>query len=160
MAKKQIIQIVGNPMYARRPPKGQSINNPATGLPSFGTFPAIALPERPFDGGQIYLRYGEHRGPNRGWGLEHIWKARFPKELTSADAEPLVTDMLTKILAAGAEIHYAFELGNAGNRVAVIKRPHGTVIVEERHDGRGVAFYSIVTAIESTKTNGSKIGAI
>ena len=145
---------------ANKPSKSSLIINPATGLSSFGTFPAINSQGAIFLGGPIFLRYGEHYGMGRGWGFEHIWQARFPSAIDQAAAEPLVLGLVCGILVPGASIHYEFGLGSAANRSTVFRSSAGVVVVEERLDGRNDAFYSIVTAFGSRKANGPVIGAI
>lgn len=137
------------------------IINPATGSDSFGVFPEIARPEVYFSGGPIYLRYGRHHGPQRGWGLEHIWQARFPLCKDISEAKILVTQLVNGILISGASIHYEFVgMGSAAQRSSVFRSHTGVVVVEERQDGKNAVFYNIVTAIATPKVNGPKIGAI
>lgn len=157
MATKKLIAIQ---QVTNKPAQSTIINNPSTGLPLFGMYPAIALPEVTFSGGPIYLRYGKHIGPNRGWGLEHIWKARFPNEPDYLTATPKVADLITSILVQGASIHYEYGLGSGAQRSSVFRNSTGVVIVEERQGGRNEIFYSIVTAIPCKNVNGPKIGAI
>ena len=54
--------------------KNEYIVNPNTGTTTFGTVPEIPHPQYCFPEGEIILRYGEHRGPHRGWGLCHLWQ--------------------------------------------------------------------------------------
>lgn len=145
---------------ANKPSKSSPVINPTTGLPSFGTFPAINSQGAVFAGGPIYLRYGEHYGTSRGWGFEHIWQARFPTAIDIAAATPLVTGLIGRIIVSGASIHYEFGLGSASRRSTVFRSSAGVVIVEERLDGLNNAFYSIVTAFGATKAYGPVIGAI
>jgi len=158
--KKYEIQIKGNPKYAKKPPQAEIIVNPATGLPSFGTFPAINTQGVTFDGGPIYLRYGRHEGPNKGWGFEHIWLARFPQCQDQQLATQQVTGLICSIIIPGATIHYEYGVGSAGRRTSLFKNSQGIVVVEERLDGKGDIFYGIVTAFNAAKANGSIIGAI
>jgi hypothetical protein len=156
---KRVIQVAGNPLYAQRPKPSHVINNPTTGAPPFGLFPAIQKNEVQFAGGFIYLRYGRHIGNSEGYGFEHIWKARFPNETNPVVAEALVAQMILSILVQGATIHYEFGLGTAERRSTVFKNHSGVVIVEERVDGKNNIFYSIVTAINTANAKGSVIGA-
>jgi hypothetical protein len=156
---KVVIQVAGNPQYALRPQPSIVINNPTTGAPSFGQFPAIQTVSITFSGGPIYLRYGRHYETGRGYGFEHIWKARFPQEANRTKAEVLVTQMILNILVSGATIHYEFGLGSQERRSTVFKSHAGVVIVEERLDGKNNVFYSIVTAIDTANAKGSVVGA-
>lgn len=158
--RKQKIQIAGNPQYAKKPSRATPINNPLTGTASFGTFPAISVQGVEFEAGPIYLRYGEHSGPNRGWGLEHIWQAHFASQATADDATPLVASLLNSVLVPGATIHYEYGLGSAGERSTVFRGPNGVVVVERKFDGRNNVFYSIVTAFATSRVHGAIIGTL
>lgn len=152
--------IAGTPVTAQQLPRNVAILNPATGTPVFGIFPCIELPEVTFRGGPIYLRFGKHLGPNRGWGLEHIWLSRFPRVLDLATAKPLVTSLVCGILKPGAAIHYEAELGARAVRSSVFRSINGVVIVEERADGKNDVFYSVVTAIPTRNVHGYQIGSL
>lgn len=160
MKRKRTIQIAGNPVYAKKPSRATPINNPLTGTASFGTFPAISVQGAEFEAGPIFLRYGEHVGPNRGWGLEHIWQAHFASTLTADDATPLVASLLNSVLVSGATIHYEYGLGSAGERSTVFRSKNGVAIVERKFDGRNNVFYSIVTAFATSQVHGAIIGTL
>lgn len=160
VTKKKVIQVAGNPLYAKPPTQSTPILNPATGLPQFGVFPAINTRDADFGGGPIYLRYGKHYETGRGYGFEHIWRARFPSCVLRSDAEPLVTALVASILSTGATIHYEGGLGSAERRTSIFRSRAGVLVVEERQDGSGAIFYGIVTAFKTAKVNGPVIGAI
>lgn len=156
--KKYIVQVAGNPAFAQGKKKNDAIINPVTGTPTFGIYPKIERPEVSFAGGPILLRYGEHRGPNSGWGLFHIWQARFSSTGAYIDAEKQVTTLVSSILVGGASLHYENELGARGTRSSVFRGQSGVVIVEERLDGKNQTFYSVVTAFPAAKVHGYVIG--
>jgi hypothetical protein len=159
--KKRIIQVAGNPQYARKPRPSEPIINPATGLPQFGFFPSINSRGVIFVGGPILLRYGEHYSIGRGWGFEHIWQARFPECQDQHSATQKVIALICSIITSGAKIHYEYVgHGSGSNRSSVFKSKAGVVIVEERQDGQNSTFYSIVTAFFAQKVYGPVIGAI
>lgn len=159
--KKTVIQIAGNPQYAKKTSPSQLILNPATGLASFGTFPPINAHGAVFTGGPIYLRYGKHIGTGKGWGFEHIWQARFPSCVDQASATPQVVGLVSSILVPGAAIHHEFVgMGTADRRTSVFRSSAGVLIVEERLDGNNTIFYSIVTGIQTQKVYGQRIGTI
>ena len=139
----------------------QLITNPATGKTSFGTFPLIDFRRAQFAGGPIVLRRGRHTETGHGFGFMHIWQARYPQCTTESTAISLVTDLISRIIAPGASIHYEFvNLGSADRRTSVFRNGNGIVVVEERLDDRASAFYSIVTAYPAQRVNGHKIGAL
>ncbi len=159
--KKYVIQVAGNSQYAKKPSPSLPIVNPVNGLASFGTFPPINSGGAVFVGGPIYLRYGRHVGVGHGWGFEHIWQARFPSCVDQPSATAHVAGLVNSILVPGASIHYEFVgMGSADRRSSVFRSRAGVLIVEERKDGNNNVFYSIVTAIQTQKVNGPKIGAI
>lgn len=159
--KKIVIQVAGNPQYAPKISRNQEIKNPRTDGLDWGQFPEITTAGKHFPAGPIRLRYGEHKGPERGFGLEHIWEARKYKSAvvnTPMLAINLVANLLESILQSGAEIYYEGAMARSTDRAMVFKSKEGTVIVEERVDGSGKTFYSIVTAIPNTTAKGTLIG--
>jgi hypothetical protein len=144
-----------------QPRPKQEIINPKTATLDWGWFPEIIVPEHEFKAGAIRLRYGTHRGPNNGYGLEHIWAAHFK----SAASTPMlaidaIADFLAAILTSGASIFYEYGNGRASHRTTVFRSRKGIVIVEERQDGQGKTFYPIVTAFPGRQAHGVLIGKI
>jgi hypothetical protein len=159
--KKQVIQIAGNPQYALRISPNKEILNPRTNLLDWAQMPALTTSGKVFLAGPIRLRYGEHKGPERGFGLAHIWEARKYKSATLATpmaAVYVIEVFITSILQTGAEIFYEGNLATSSDRAMVFTSSAGAVIVEERVDGLGKAWYSIITAIPRTSAKGFKIG--
>lgn len=160
--KKRFVQVAGNPEYAPRISPNKEIEHPRTGCVDWGQFPELQCSGRVFPAGPIRLRYGEHKGHQSGFGLAHIWEARnFKSEVlaTPMSAIAHVANLIDSVLQPGAEIFHEGVTGKY-ERATVFKSANGTVIVEERVDGRGKAFYSIVTAIPNKKVRGVKIGAL
>jgi hypothetical protein len=160
-SKKRVIQVAGNPDYAQRISPNKQIANPVTGGFDWGQFPELKSGGKTFAAGPIRLRQGEHRGPERGFGLVHIWEARkFKSELlnTPESAIHVIANLVLSILQPGAEIYYEGDIARAGDRVTVFKHRNGIVIVEEREDGKGKPVYSIVTAIPANNVKGKLIG--
>lgn len=160
LKKRPDIQIIGHSQYSTNPKPNQSLDNPRTGTPIFGFFPDIKASKVSFEAGPIYLRYGIHLGPNRGFGLVHIWEEHLKKEESPMAALPRATDLILAILQRQATIHYEYGLGKATDRTAVLKSNSGMVILERRQDGLNNVFYSIVTAFPSKKAYGQLIGKI
>jgi len=139
--------------------KNKYVVNPVSLTPSFGTFPAINSRGVVFFEGEIYLKYGEHSGPNRGFGLEHIWAEH--ESYLIANGYPNKVDVaqyIADIIKPKASIHSEFaELRN--RRVQIIKSSVGMAVLEERLDGSNVPIYSVITAYLG-KAQGPKIGAL
>ena len=159
--KKTVIQVAGNPQFAARISPNKQILNPRTNLLDWAQMPALTTSGKVFPAGPIRLRYGEHKGPERGFGLAHIWEARKYKSATLATPMAALNDIerfITSILQAGAEIFYEGNLATVSDRAMVFTSSAGAVIVEERVDGLGKVWYSIITAIPRTSGRGFKIG--
>lgn len=169
--KKKLIQVAGTPLTTRpvapaaiKPGPNKEMVNPLTESLDWGYFPKIDRPDAPFEAGPIRLRYGVHYGPNRGYGLEHIWAAHFqnadPALNTPILALPAVAAFLGTILQPGAAILYEYGLGPSGKRTTIFKSSKGTAIVEARVDGQGIAVYSIITVFRGRNGHGAVIGSL
>lgn len=159
--KKKLVQVAGNPQFASLIHRNQQILNPSTNLLDWAQMPELTTSGKFFPAGPIRLRYGEHTGPERGFGLTHIWEARKYKSAsmpTPMDALIVIEQFIMSILQVGTEIFYEAERATSSDRATVFKSSAGAVIVEERVDGNGKAWYSIVTAIPRTSVRGFKIG--
>jgi hypothetical protein len=161
--KKQVIQVAGNPQYASRISPNKEILNPRTNSLDWAQMPGLTTSGKFFPAGPIRLRYGEHKGPERGFGLAHIWEARKYKSATMPTpmhAVFVIETFITSILQIGSEIFYEGNLATSSDRAMVFKSTAGAVIVEERVDGFGKTWYSIITAIPRTSAKGVKIGTL
>jgi hypothetical protein len=106
MTKKTYIKVVGNPRFSAPKKPNRPVINPLTGTPRFGSFPALKARGKEFASGPIYLREGQHRGPNSGFGLRHIWQEHFADEIDPKRAESKVVAFVAGILRHGSEIYY------------------------------------------------------
>lgn len=126
---------------------------------SFGTIPD--MPNFKLPGGEIYLRVGVHRGPNKGFGVLHVWEAH-QKDLLKHGCESVdgVAAHLSKMIVSGAQIYCEFKEQRGGNRIAVLKMSMGTLILEPRHE-RGVGFgYYVVTWYPQRRAHGTLVGVV
>lgn len=139
-----------------KPKRNTPINNPHTGTPSFGVIPEIVFKGTKFEHGHIYLRYGEHFGANRGFGVDHIWAEHFKKILTVEEALRDIPIYVSGILQKGGAIHSEFDMRN---RCMVFKSKQGLVILEPKLDGENKNYYSVITAYNG-QAKGPKIGAL
>jgi hypothetical protein len=155
--QKIIIQVAGNPQYARPPSPGTLILNPQSGRTSFGTFPDIDAQGVQFVSGDIELRYGIQRDNGVGYGLIHIWQRHFREHGELRDAESAITAHVLSILTPGAGIFHEFG-SDKDRKCSVFSAPPGTVIVQEKTDGAGKTFYSITTAYRAERVHGARIG--
>lgn len=165
--KKRVVHVtppvaqLGPVVGTVKPSKFKHIAHPKTGTLDWGHFPEIETQGVTFQAGPIRLVYGAHFGPNRGFGLEHIWEAHFKltepnNPLAALDA---VAAFLGEIIQSGSVIYYEGGLGNDANKSMLFKTKAGVVIVEMRADSRTQpCFYSIVTAFPGKNPQGYVIG--
>lgn len=139
------------------------ILHPVTGHQSFGYVPeiksrGIALPE-----GHIYLRAGRHIGPNKGYGVKHIWDEH-GHELPRWGCKTVndVAAYVASIIVHKAPIYCEFHQTKNGYRIAVLRSSKGFVILEpilNKH--QEFEFYSVVTAYKITRRgHGTEVGKV
>jgi hypothetical protein len=112
-----------------------------------------------FPTGKIVLKKGEHRGPNKGFGIDHIL-AEHKSDLSQhnlAHSDEGVICYVQLILRSGAQIYSEFASLRGFHRPMVIKSSTGTVVLE-RKDINGETLYSVVTAFGGTVARGTQIG--
>lgn len=133
-------------------------NHPATGLPNFGSFPHITWRGEMLESGPIALHYGEHWGPNNGYGVHHILQEhRRHIPLINGNQILGIVHFVAAILTPGAEIQCEFSNIRGRHRPLVVRRSQGYVVLmpKTRHQQQG---YSVITAIPTGNAPGQKIG--
>lgn len=138
---------------------GEFAINPLSGNTVFGVFPEIVHSHHHFPAGPIRLKYGKHFGPHRGYGISHIWAEHWRHIDDPHAASAAVIEHVTQIIHTGASIHCEFSQLKGAPRTMVCRGAHGIAILQESADGRGTAYYSVVTAFRG-KANGPRIGAV
>jgi hypothetical protein len=136
------------------------LQNPTTGLSSFGYIEEVRVSGILIPGGCIYLKQGEHRGPNHGFGAAHIW-AEHAKEMLSVGfaSMELVPAFVATIVQPGARVYFEGSQLRGGKRVSVVRTSNGMAVLE--HKGTwGNPSYSIVTAYLKAKTHGTLVGTV
>lgn len=125
-----------------------------------GYFPELNEKYRlDFPAGKIVLKQGEHRGPNRGFGVVHILaehKSDLTKYNLNHSAEG-VARYVKSILHPGAKIYSEFASVRGFHRPTVIWSLVGTIVLE-RQEIDGEIFYSVVTAFGGKNAKGTQIG--
>lgn len=125
-----------------------------------GLFPELNEKFRKdFPVGEIVLKHGEHRGPNKGFGIVHILKEH-KSDLTKHNldhSDEGVICYVKLILRSGARIYSEFASLRGFHRPMVILSSIGTVVLE-RKDIKGKTLYSVVTAFGGNKVKGIQIG--
>ena len=129
-----------------------------SGSLSFGTIPD--MPRFNLRGGEIYLRVGVHKGTNKGFGVRHIWEAH---ETDLAKYGCCVIDdvalHVSKMVVHGAPIYCEFKEIRSNHRIAVLKNPSGSLILEPRDERRGFGYY-VVTWYPKRRAEGTLVGTI
>ncbi|UUA75275.1 hypothetical protein [Cellvibrio sp. QJXJ] len=137
--------------------KNTKIIHPVTGVHEFGAIPEIIKPEKKLhiEGGNIYLKHGEHIAKNRGFGVNHIW-IEHSDQLIKLGYSTIddVPRYVSEIIVAGASIHVADY-----RRPTVLRSAKGIVILELKLVGNSCE-YSVVTAYPQKYAHGSIVGNI
>lgn len=141
--------------------KNTFIKNPASqNNLVYGSIPEIKFRDDYFVSGDIFLRYGEHRGPNKGFGVVHIW-AEHEKELKQIgyNTEDDVPRFVMDIIKPRSRIFCEFNSMRGNHRLAILKSKLGIVYVELKQNSQNEQFYSVVTAFPKGKARGTEIGS-
>jgi hypothetical protein len=136
------------------------LTNPTSGTYSFGYIEEAKVSGIVIPGGTIYLKTGEHRGPNRGYGAAHIW-AEHSKEMASAGFTSFeeVPHFVASIVQPGSRLYFEVSQMRGDTRVSVVRSANGTAILQ--HKGTlGNPSYSIVTAYLKARAHGTLIGTV
>ncbi|MFG1299148.1 hypothetical protein V5F49_05065 [Xanthobacter sp. V3C-3] len=102
---------------------------------------------------------GKHTGPNKGFGVCHIW-AEHRREMEHFDLveEAHVPIYVAKIVCAGTPLHFEGSDIKATKLIAV-RSSIGLAILQLRPT-REETYWSIVTAYASSKKHGVRVGAV
>lgn len=125
---------------------------------SFGAIPE--MPQYSLPGGDIFLRAGVHLGPNRGFGVRHIWEAH-QKDLAKHGCTSIesIAVHIASIVVPNAPIYCEFREIKKEQRVAVLKLKMGSLILEARHERRGFGYY-VVTWYPQSRPSGTLVGRV
>ncbi len=114
-----------------------------------------------FPEGIIKLRQGKHFGPNRGFGIVHIWKEHaMALKKIGYDNSTNVPRFIADIIKPNSPIHCEFNNLKGKHKIAVVRSTLGIVILEKKQDGDNIVFYSVVTAFDKKFAHGTKIGTV
>lgn len=133
------------------------------GLKCYGKIPEIDAQGDVIPAGDIFLRAGRHTGPNRGFGVRHIW-AEHERELTRLGYDTVneVPRFVRDIIRPGTPIYCEFSHPGGKHRPTILKSSLGIVVLEpkEATDNRSGWIYVVVTAYTSRKAHGVLIGRV
>jgi hypothetical protein len=136
------------------------LTNPTTGRSSFGYIEEVRVSGILIPSGSIYLKQGEHRGPNHGYGAAHIW-AEHSREMMSVGFSALeqVPAFVASIVMPGSRVYFEAAQLRGGKRVSVVKSSNGMAVLE--HKGTwGNPSYSVVTAYLKPRAHGTLVGTV
>lgn len=136
----------------------QNVTHPA-GLACYGMIPEIVSKGEWIPAGEIFLRVGRHTGPNRGFGVRHIW-AEHEKELTKMGYHTIndVARYISDIIRPGAKIYCEFNSAAGRHRPTVLKSPLGLVVqAPETASGH---IYTVVTAYTKRTAHDVLVGNV
>ncbi|PWC17204.1 hypothetical protein DDT52_16450 [Brenneria roseae subsp. roseae] len=139
-----------------------SVSHP-DGHACYGRVPEIKSKGDYIPAGNIFLRVGRHTGPNKGFGVRHIW-AEHESELvklgymTVDDVALFVRD----IVRPGVPIYCEFSSISGRHRPTVLKSSIGIVILEpkEAPETDSGWIYVVVTAYTRRTAHGVLVGKI
>lgn len=134
-----------------------------SGLPCYGSLPEFVSRGDVIPAGDIYLRVGNHRGPNSGFGVRHIW-AEHEKELVRLGYHTVndVARFVCDVIQPGAGVYCEFNHPGGKHRPKVLRSALGIVILEPKEADWAQSgwIYSVVTAYETHRTQGTLLGRL
>lgn len=135
--------------------------HPVTGLDNFGVFPAINFRNERLESGVIKLSYGEHWGPNNGYGVHHIMQEH-RRGIPQIDGNLVlgVVHFVAGILQQGADVHCEFSDLRGKHRPLVVRRSSGYVVLMPNYDPAEAMHYSVVTAVPKANAKGPRVGKL
>ena len=152
-----------SPVYVSTLHKDDLIAHPTTGHQSFGFVPEITSRGITLPGGHIHLRAGRHIGPNKGYGVKHIWDEH-GHELPRWGCKTVddVAAYVASVIVHKAPIYCEFHQTKNGYRIAILRSSKGFVILEPVVDEDHVfEFYSVVTAYKiNRRGHGTEVGKV
>lgn len=146
----------------------ERVLNPIDNTDIFGEVPSLKLTSKSkgvilTKAAPIYLVKGKHHGPNRGFGVAHIW-AEHSHEIVRAGftSRDLVPAYVQGILTAPGRIYFE-DRKLRRPRVNTVRIVTGTVILEYIRviiDKVETPHWSVVTAYSNARTAGVVVGQI
>ena len=135
------------------------ILNPNSGTASFGLIQSLRLAGENLPDAEIHLYFGQHKGPNRGFGACHIW-AEHSGEMAKIGlhSEAEVSQFVVRIVRSGTPLFYEGASWTT-TRLMAVRSASGQAILEFRRQRNG-PIWSVVTAFAGKKTHGTRVGTV
>jgi hypothetical protein len=133
---------------------------------SFFDFPQISRFGHTFEAAPVFLLFGKHWDRHKGFGVLHILAGHWREiglqdHAVNSTSVAAVAHFVAGICAKGAKISCEFSDLRGNHKPLIIKGMKGTVVLElKRCNVANDAYYSVVTAIATTKAKGSVVGAL
>jgi hypothetical protein len=126
----------------------------------FGALVEMRAPGTVIPAGDIFLFRGRHTGPNRGFGMDHIWAEHEQEMLTAGfNAYQEVPAYVATIIRQGTPVFFGDHSWRS-LRVMAVRSSSGTAIVEYRQPRESAGIWSIITAFSGTRTHGTRVGTV
>lgn len=134
------------------------LHHPDGGI-CFGVVPEMNSRGVIIPSGGIRLLSGKHRGPNRGFGAQHIWAEHAAEmERKGFHGYDEVPAYVAHIIQNGTPLYFG---GESWNRVTVMAvRASSGVAILDYKDRRDGAIWSVVTAYGGSRTHGTRVGTV
>lgn len=114
-------------------------------------------------GGEIFLRVGKHTGPNKGFGVNHIW-AEHSTQLIKSGYQTIndVARYVSDIIKPGTQVFCEFTSMTGKHRPTVLRSRVGMVVLEPKeHPISETGYiYTVVTAYYKPVAHGVLVGQI
>lgn len=146
--------------------KNTPLIHPETQEEIFGYIPKMISRGVIIDAGPIILRTGHHKGPNKGFGANHIWyehsDSKRLKDLIKEGFSPVeaVIHYVAGIVQPGNKIYCEFNSTKGRHRPTVLHGSAGFAVLEPFELGDGETVYSVITAYPKGVASGTLIGEI
>lgn len=154
---------IAMPDLLHQPGRNEFVRHPVTGSIDFHVFPEIRQRGDYFPEAPIRLRFGEHRGKNRGFGLAHVIAAHQSEIIRAGypEGQSGAIQYVADILRPRADIYSEFGDVSGRHRATVVQTRIGMVVLDQRmkRDRETIDFYSVVTAYLAGP-KGTRIGAL
>ena len=142
--------------------------NPATQDHSFGMVPVLTLARKNQStittlAAPINLKKGKHLGPNRGFGVQHIWEEHNVEIVAAGFAGMADVPAYVQRILNTPTLLYFEDRPGSNTRVNAVRIVTGTVILEYVQTKVGnilTPYWSVVTAYSDTRTKGVVVGSM
>lgn len=141
--------------------KHKKMINPSNNTTSFGVIKPLTLNGINTDSSDIYLFYGKHIGPNKGFGAEHILKEHYKEMKQLGFVANHINDVpqyVCNIVKVGTPLYFE-SAGWRKTRLLAVNSINGTAVLEYINR-REKPIWSVVTAFLRRNSYGQLVSKI